>query len=155
MVAKSKFSSSQHSKRWATTENSSWSRRSPSMASAGKELNQSGSSPYPCHSVPRKTLTHNTSPLMSLTCSTPIMPSLKEASSILSKLPCTQAISASRFWPPSELYPLLVVSKMPGISRRASHPATKMCIFCEKSQSNISLQHVCIGTETCQESHRS
>jgi hypothetical protein len=49
MIAKPKLFSSQSSKRWATTENSSNSRRNPSTALAENELNQSRSSLYPCH----------------------------------------------------------------------------------------------------------
>jgi hypothetical protein len=41
-------------KKWVLTENSSKNRRSPSVASVGKEWNQSGSSPYLCRSTPPK-----------------------------------------------------------------------------------------------------
>jgi hypothetical protein len=92
----------------------------PLYGFSGKESNQFGSSPFPSHSVPHKTLTHSTSLLMSPTCSIHIMPSSKEASSMHLKRPWTQAISASRFQQPMELYAFLAVSKMQGISRRGA-----------------------------------
>jgi hypothetical protein len=54
MEVKPKSFSSQHSKRWVSTENSLRNRRSPSMVLVGKELNQSGSSPNQCRSAPPK-----------------------------------------------------------------------------------------------------
>jgi hypothetical protein len=99
----------------------------------GKKSNQLRSSPYPSHLAPRKTLTQNTLPLMSLTCSTLTMSFLEEASSTHSKLPYSWDIFVLRSQQPSAVYPFLAVNKMLEISRRASCPGPKMCIFCEKS----------------------